>query len=114
MMMFKLTQLSSITKVFASIAIAMNVAYSPISNHLSSAAIAAENPPVSAEAKQLIDRLTGQWQLVSSINTPDTLTLIFIFTADGKLYLVNTNQKSAFLLEYQVNTHLTQIENPEI
>jgi hypothetical protein len=105
-MMFKLTQLSSITKVFASIAIAiaMNVAYAPISNHLRSDAIAAENPPVSAETKQLIDRLTGQWQLVSSINTPDTLTLIFIFTADGKLYLVNTNQKSAFLLEYQVNT----------
>ena len=102
--MFKLTKLSSITKVFASIAIAMNVAYSPISNHLSPAAIAAENPPVSAETKQLIDRLTGQWQLVSSINTPDTLTLIFIFTADGKLYLVNTNEKSAFLLEYQVNT----------
>jgi hypothetical protein len=105
-MMLKLTKLSSITKIFASIAIAiaMNVAYAPISNHLRSDAIAAENPPVSAETKQLIDRLTGQWQLVSSINTPDTLTLIFIFTADGKLYLVNTNQKSAFLLEYQVNT----------
>jgi type II secretory pathway pseudopilin PulG len=102
--MIKLTQLGSITKVFAAIAIAMNIAYSPAFNHLIPAAIAAENTPVSAETKQLIDRLTGQWKLVSSINTPDTLNLIFIFTADGKLYLVNTNQKSAFLLEYQVNT----------
>jgi hypothetical protein len=102
-MMFKLTQLSSITKVFASIAIAMNVAYSPISNHLSPAAIAAENPPVSAEAKQLIERLTGQWQLVSAtINNPETLT--FIFTADGKLYLLGINEKTAYALEYQVNT----------
>jgi hypothetical protein len=102
--MFKLTQLGSITKVFAAIAIAINIAYSSAFSHLIPDAIAAENTPVSAEAKQLIDRLTGQWQLVSSINTPDTLNLIFIFTADGKLYLVNTNLKSAFLLEYQVNT----------
>jgi hypothetical protein len=101
--MFQLTQLSSIIKVFASIAIAMNVAYSPIFNHLRSDAIAAENPPVSAEAKHLIERLTGQWQLVSStINNPETLT--FIFTADGKLYLLGINEKTAYALEYQVNT----------
>lgn len=100
--MFQLTKLSSITKVFASIAIAMNVAYSSTSNHLSSAAIAAENPPVSAEAKQLIERLTGQWQLAPSVSNTESLN--FIFTADGKLYLVSTSQKSALALEYQVNT----------
>ncbi len=103
-MMFKLTKLGSITKVFASIAIAiaMNVAYFSNSNHLSSAAIAAENTPVSAEAKQLIERLTGQWQLAPSVSNTDSLN--FIFTADGKLYLVSTSQKSALALEYQVNT----------
>ncbi len=102
--MFKLTQLSSITKVFASIAIAiaMNVAYAPISNHLRSDAIAAENPPVSAETKQLIDRLTGQWQIASPFNTNDIFT--FIFSADGKLYIVIPSQKTAYALEYQVNT----------
>jgi uncharacterized membrane protein len=102
-MMFKLTKLGSITKVFASIAIAItiNVAYSSTSSHLSSAAIAAENTPVSAEAKQLIERLTGQWQLATSVSNTESVN--FIFTADGKLYLVSPSQKSALALEYQVN-----------
>ena len=103
-MMLKLTKLSSITKVFASIAIsiAMNIAYSATSNHLISDAIASENSPVSAEAKQLIDRLTGQWQIASPFNTNDIFT--FIFSADGKLYIVIPSQKTAYALEYQINT----------
>jgi hypothetical protein len=100
-MMFKLTQLGSITKLFASFAIAMNIAYSPALNH-GIPAIAAETPPVSAEAKQLIERLTGQWQLAPSVSNSESLN--FIFTADGKLYLFSTSQKSALALEYQVNT----------
>lgn len=101
-MMFKLTKLGSITKVFAAIAIAMNIAYSPAFNHLSPDAIAAENTPISAETKQLIERLTGQWQLNVIVRNTDSLNLIF--TNDGKLYVVNPNQKSAVDLEYQINT----------
>jgi hypothetical protein len=101
-MMIKLTKLSSITKLLASFAIAMNIAYSPVFNHFIPDAIAAENTPVSAETKQLIERLTGQWQLNTIIRNSDSLNLIF--TNDGKLYLVNPNQKSAFTLEYQINT----------
>lgn len=100
-MMIRLTKLSYMTKLFASLAIAMNIAYSPAFNQLIPA-IAAETPPVSAEAKQLIERLTGQWQLTPPVNSTEAFN--FIFTADGKLYLVITSQKSALALEYQVNT----------
>jgi uncharacterized membrane protein len=99
-----MSKLNYVTKVFASfaIAISINIAYSVTAKYLISAAIAAETPPVSAEAKQLIERLTGQWQLASSVSSTEALN--FIFTVDGKLYIVSPSQKSALALEYQVNT----------
>lgn len=99
-----MSRLNYVTKVFASFAItiSVNVAYSATSKHLILAAIATENPPVSVETKQLIERLTGKWQLAPSASNTESLN--FIFTADGKLYLVGINQKSALALEYQVNT----------
>jgi hypothetical protein len=102
--MLKQTKLNLIPKVVTSlaIAIAMNIAYPAVFPNHSFEAIAAEDTPISAEAKQLIERLTGQWQLAPAVNNSDPLN--FIFTADGKLYMVNTGQKSAFIFEYQVNT----------
>ncbi|WP_055075785.1 type IV pilin-like G/H family protein [Pseudanabaena sp. 'Roaring Creek'] len=100
--MLKQTKQNLIFKVVTSLAIAMNIAYPAIFTNLGFEAIAAENTPLSAEASQLRDRLTGQWQLIPTVNTKDPLK--FIFTADGKLYMVNIDQKSAFAFEYQVNT----------
>ncbi len=102
-MMLKQTKHNLIPKVVTSlaVAIAMNIAYPAVFTNHSLEAIAAEDTPISAEAKQVIERLTGQWQLTPAVNNSDPLN--FIFTADGKLYIVNTNQKSAFAFEYQVN-----------
>ncbi|GBO51806.1 type IV pilin PilA [Pseudanabaena sp. lw0831] len=104
-----MSKLNYVTKVFASLAIAIsiNIGYSATSKHHIPDAIAAENTPVSVETKQLIERLTGQWQLAPSVSNTESLN--FIFTADGKLYIVSTSQKSALALEYQVNTNNGQI-----
>ncbi len=61
-------------------------------------AIAAEPTELSVEAKQLI----GKWQLTTLNSESEPLT--FLFTPEGKLYLINPAQKTAVKAEYQINS----------
>jgi hypothetical protein len=63
-----------------------------------SLAIAAEPIELSAEAKPLI----GKWRLTTSNSESEPLT--FLFTPEGKLYLINPAQKTAVKAEYQINS----------
>jgi len=112
--MHKLNKTSFITKFFTTslLTIAANTFLPVISSHFSPAAIASEIPSLSTQKTQLIEKLTGQWQLttISISNNPRNRDpLNFIFTADGKLYVVNLNQNLGVSLEYQVNTSNGQI-----
>lgn len=83
-----MSKLNYVTKVFASfaIAISINVAYSATSKHLISVAIAVENPPVSAETKQLIERLTGKWQLAPSASNTESFKICTARYAGGTYF----------------------------
>jgi hypothetical protein len=93
--------LSKLTIALA-IAIGVNTAPLALSRHgvatLDNLAIAAEPIELSAEAKQLI----GKWQLTTSNSEAETLTVLF--TPEGKLYVINSLQKTAAKAEYQITS----------
>ncbi|GBO52972.1 type IV pilin PilA [Pseudanabaena sp. lw0831] len=98
--------LSQLTIALA-IAIGVNTALLASSRngvaHLDSNAIAAEPIELPAEAKQLI----GKWQLTTLNSESEPLT--FLFTPEGKLYVINSTQKIAVKAEYQINSVNGQI-----
>jgi hypothetical protein len=96
----KITSSHWLTKL--TIAIAINTSLLAMSHngvaYLDSQAIAAETIELPTEAQQLI----GKWQLTTLNSESEPLT--FLFTSEGKLYLINPAKKTAVKAEYQVNS----------